>query len=238
MTHSNSIRYPVITIDGPSGSGKGTVCWRLAQELDYRFLDSGALYRIVGFFAHQAGLLNHSSDDLPENDIAQLTKSLNINFILNHTTKNIDINVNNQHIGDQIRNETVGHYASQVAALPKVRQNLLALQQNMAASSGLIADGRDMGTVVFPNADAKIFLTASATARAKRRFSQLTASGQTADYQDILEKIQQRDKRDEQRAVAPSLPAPDALIIDSSEMDIETVYELIKSHCQSKGICF
>lgn len=242
---NQSATFPVITIDGPSGAGKGTISWKLAGALGYQLLDSGALYRIVGLKAHQAGLLNDSDNlsddpscDLDETKLEQLTQSLNIEFIANSATGSVDVLVNGEQVGNAIRNETVGGYASQVAVFPKVRQALLDLQRDMAQRTGLIADGRDMGTVVFPNADAKVFLTATAKARADRRVQQLEQAGQSADYEQILANIQARDERDENRSTAPSKPAEDALVLDSSTMPIEEVYQAIKAHCMSKGICF
>ncbi len=230
--------FPVITIDGPSGAGKGTVCLKLAQALDYRLLDSGALYRIVGLKAFEAKLLTNTElDSKDEENIAELTNKLHIQFLPRETGE-VDIVVDGSNVAGEIRNETVGGYASKVAALPKVRAALLELQKNMANDSGLIADGRDMGTVVFPNADAKVYLTASAEARANRRVAQLEQAGQSADYQAILHSIQQRDERDENRSVSPSKPAEDALVLDSSQMSAEEVYSKIKEFCQTKGICF
>ena len=234
-----SLRYPVICIDGPSGAGKGTVTWRLAQTLGYQLLDSGALYRIVGLKAFEAGLITaDASQAIDETALLELTQSLQIVFEPNSDSGRVDIIVNGTKIGEQVRNETVGGYASQVAVYPKVRQALLKLQQDMASRSGLVADGRDMGTVVFPDADVKVYLTASAKARAERRVAQLLQAGQAADFEAILATIKARDDRDENRTIAPSKPAEDALVLDSSNLDADAVYELVKKHCQDQGICF
>ena len=238
-SETTSLRFPVICIDGPSGAGKGTVTWRLAQALGYQLLDSGALYRIVGLKAFEAGLITRdASQVIDEMAVLALTQSLDIAFVPNNASGRVDIIVNNEVIGKQVRNEAVGGYASQIAVFPKVRQALLKLQQDMASRSGLVADGRDMGTVVFPDADVKVFLTASAEARAERRVTQLLNAGQTADFEAILVTIKERDDRDENRSTAPSKPAADALLLDSSNLDADAVYKQVKQYCQDKGICF
>tara|TARA_B110000881_G_C18509121_1_gene481261 strand:- start:342 stop:1109 length:768 start_codon:yes stop_codon:yes gene_type:complete len=238
-SNAQSTRYPVICIDGPSGAGKGTVTWRLAQVLGYQLLDSGALYRIVGLKAFEAGLISaDTSQPIDENAVLALTESLEIAFVPNNDSGRVDIIVNGQAVGEQVRNETVGGYASQIAVFPQVRQALLKLQQDMATRSGLVADGRDMGTVVFPDADVKVFLTASAEARAERRVIQLLNAGQTADFEAILATIKERDDRDENRSTAPSKPAADALLLDSSALNADAVYEQVKKHCQDKGVFF
>ncbi|MGP1607046.1 MAG: (d)CMP kinase [Moraxella sp.] len=223
-------KQPIITIDGPSGSGKGTLAYRLAVHLNLPLLDSGALYRIVGLLAYQKGLLTAAPN---EDALAQMTQNLSLTFRPNPNTKMVDIYIDNQLFTDNIRTETVGNYASKVALFPKVRNALLMVQQNMK-QTGVVADGRDMGTVVFPDADVKIFLTASAESRAKRRVLQLEQLEQAADFDEILNTILLRDKRDKTREVAPLIAASDALEIDSSNLTADEVFNQVVTFCQKK----
>lgn len=233
MTTPKSIIPKIITIDGPSGAGKGTVAYRLAEHFGFELLDSGALYRIVGLMAFKNGLLDGT--DIDEQEVAKLTKSLHLSFRPNTATKTVEILVDNTPLTDDIRNEIVGGYASRVAVLPSVRTALFDLQKNMAKGrAGLVADGRDMGTVIFPDAPVKVFLTASAKARADRRVLQLQTAGKVADYEAILVDIIERDERDENRAVAPSRPAVDALVIDSSDKSADVVFDEILAFTQGK----
>lgn len=206
----------LITIDGPSGSGKGTVCHILASKLGWNLLDSGALYRILAFAALQD---NIAFDD--ETRLVTLALNLNVAFVSNGM--GVDTLLNGENVGDKLRTETVAQAASQVASIQLVRDALLARQKAFYQAPGLIADGRDMGTVVFPDAPVKIFLDASAEERAKRRFSQLQNKGFNVSIDKILSEIKERDYRDRNRAVAPLRPANDALEIDSTSLTIDEV---------------
>lgn len=226
---------PIITIDGTSGVGKGTLTSKLATTLNYKMLDSGSLYRIVGLFAHQNQLLTTdlSTEEL-ENCLEKLTQSLTIQFYQTNN-EHIQVIVNGQDVSDVIRTEQVGEYASKVAVFDKVRKALLDLQRNMATTQGLVADGRDMGTVVFPNADLKIYLIASAQKRAERRAKQLQNTGNPINFDEILNQIIARDERDSNRLVAPLKPADDAIIIDTSDMDANAVFAKVWELCQEKN---
>ena len=214
---------PVVTIDGPGGSGKGTLSSLVAAKLGWHLLDSGALYRIVAVSAQSQAI-----DLADENTLVAMVADLQIAFIGDK------VDVNGSDLSDIIRTEETGVAASQVAALPGVRDAILALQKSFQRAPGLVADGRDMGTVVFPHSKAKIFLDASAEARADRRYKQLKNKGLSVNLRDLLEQIQERDARDRGRAVAPLKPAADALIIDSTQMTIEEVLETIMAEV-SKG---
>ncbi len=201
---------PVIAIDGPSASGKGTVAQRVAAELGFSYLDSGALYRLTAFAAQRQGV---AWDDEPA--VARVAATLNVVFEGEH------ILLAGQDASLAIRSEEMGYGASRVAALPAVRVALLERQRAFARLPGLVADGRDMGSVVFPDSPLKIFLTASAQVRAERRYKQLIARGEAADLAAITADLTARDERDRARAVAPLQQLPDALLLETSCMTIE-----------------
>ncbi|MES2821709.1 MAG: (d)CMP kinase [Pseudomonadota bacterium] len=215
-------QIPVIAIDGPSGSGKGTVAGLLAKKLGWSLLDSGALYRLLAFAAR-----NHGIDLTNEEAIKLLAAHLDVQFIAATDGQAQRIILEGEEVTDAIRNEQVGAGASLVAALPAVRDALLQRQRAFREAPGLVADGRDMGTVVFPDAPLKIFLTASAEERARRRFLQLKAKGDDVNLASLLDEIRTRDERDTQRAVAPLKAAPDAIQLDSTVLSIEQVLEQI-----------
>ena len=212
---------PVITIDGPSGSGKGTIARLLARELGYHFLDSGALYRLLAFAAEQRAV---ALDDEPS--LVELAGKLDIVFPADGGED--DVLLYGENIGSLIRTEAAGAGASRVAALPEVRTALLQRQRDFRSSPGLVADGRDMGTVVFPDAGAKIYLIASAEERARRRCKQLKEKGLDADYSAVVADIQARDERDMNRPVAPLKPAEDAESVDTSELDIAATLQRVR----------
>ena len=206
----------VIAIDGPAGAGKSTVAKKVASELGIRYLDTGALYRALAFFLDRLSI--------PAEESEVLSKALS------HVAVDIcdsKVLLNDEDVSSFIRTPKVDKIASLYSALPTVRENLLSLQREQALKGGLVADGRDMGTVVFPYAPVKIFLTARAEVRAKRRFDELTERGLKVDYSKILEEIKQRDEADAHRAIAPLKQAADAVLVDSSEKTIDEVVEEI-----------
>jgi cytidylate kinase len=207
---------PIIAIDGPSASGKGTIAEKVAARLGFHVLDSGALYRLTALFALRQGV---SLTD--ETAVTALAATLPAEF------RGGEVWLAGENVSQAIRAEEVGEGASKVAALPAVREALLARQRAYAQAPGLVADGRDMGTVVFPQALVKIFLTASAEARAERRYKQLIEKGNSANLADLVRDMRARDERDTQRAVAPLKPAPDAVVLDSTSMNIDEVVEAV-----------
>ena len=207
---------PVITIDGPAGAGKGTIACLLADKLGWHMLDSGAIYRVAAVAALRGGV---NLQD--ENTLAALIPTLNIEF------KEGDAWLNGEKVTSDIRNETCASATSQIAALPAVRAALLTLQRNFRQLPGVVADGRDMGTVVFPDAPHKFYLTASAEIRAERRLKQLSQQGLSAKLCDLIQDINARDERDTNRPVAPLKPAVDALVIDTSSLDQAEVFATV-----------
>ena len=206
----------IITVDGPSGAGKGTLCYALAEKLGFALLDSGAIYRVTALAA-----LKRHADLTNETELSELARHLDIQFV----PKNGEVNVllGGMDVSHLIRTQEVADAASKVAVFPQVRAALLQLQQDFAKNDGLIADGRDMGTVVFPDAQVKLFLDASAEERAKRRYNQLQNKGINGNFAQILAEIKERDLRDRNRAVAPLKPADDAFLLDSTTLSIDEV---------------
>lgn len=217
---------PVIAIDGPSGSGKGTLASLVARRLGWHLLDSGALYRLLAFAATGRGI---DLDDAPA--LTVLAANLDVRF-----EGELRIVLDGEDVGASIRNEQVGAGASRVAVLPTVREALLGRQRAFREAPGLVADGRDMGTVVFPTAPLKIYLTASAEERARRRYMQLKDKVEGVSLASLLDEIRARDERDTQRAVAPLKPASDAIQLDSTELSIEQVLERILSEAAARGL--
>ncbi len=216
---------PVITVDGPSGSGKGTLAGLLAERLGWHLLDSGALYRIVGAQAIARGL---ALDD--EAAIAGMAAGLDIRF------EDDRVLVDGEDLTRTIRTEAVSSAASQVAALEGVRQAIFGLQRAMRRAPGLVADGRDMGTVVFPEADLKVYLEASPEVRAERRYNQLKNKGLSVTFRALLASIRERDERDMRRAVSPLRPAQDAILVDSTELTIDQVLDRVLAEARTRGL--
>tara|TARA_R110002110_G_scaffold89303_2_gene232689 strand:+ start:39666 stop:40349 length:684 start_codon:yes stop_codon:yes gene_type:complete len=211
---SNSI--PVITIDGPSGTGKGTISGMLSKELGWHFLDSGALYRLVAVGAEKKGI---SYSNI--NDLVDFALAMEVQF---STQFDGSIELNGEEVSALVREESSAGKASQVAAIPEIRQSLSKRQRVFRQPPGLVADGRDMGTVIFPDALCKFFLTASPEERAQRRYKQLINKGLSVNLRALLQDIQARDERDSNRAVSPLVPAEDAHVIDTSDLSIDEVF--------------
>ena len=221
------LEAPVITVDGPSGAGKGTLCEALATRLGWHFLDSGALYRVLALDGQQVGVALDDAQTL-----AVRARSLALRF-----APGGGIWLGEPDVSLAIRTDAAGQAASQVAALPPVREALLARQRDFAQAPGLVADGRDMGTVVFPEAPLKIFLSASAPARAERRYKQLKEKGLDANLRALLDSIKARDERDQARSTSPLRPADDALVIDSTALAIDDVFGAVWRAALQRGLC-
>lgn len=219
----------VITIDGPSGAGKGTVARLIALELGFNLLDSGAIYRILGLAATDAGI---ELDDIDA--LVALSNSLDLRFPYN--AQATEIVLNGISVGEQLRTQAVADSASQVAIHPPVRDALMGLQRRQARDPGLVGDGRDLGTIVFPDANLKIFLDASVEVRAERRYLELIQSGQTVERSAILRDLEIRDVRDRTRKVAPLVPADDAYVIDSSDKTAAQVVADVRGLCRATGL--
>tara|TARA_R110002050_G_scaffold57423_5_gene129309 strand:+ start:231090 stop:231758 length:669 start_codon:yes stop_codon:yes gene_type:complete len=215
---------PVLTIDGPSGSGKGTIAQLIAKKLGWHYLDSGAIYRVLA----QAALKHHVALD-NEQQLAEMAEHLDLVFVLDNDV--LTVLLEGEDVSQVIRSELAGNAASKVASLPLVRAALLERQRAFRQSPGLVTDGRDMGTVVFPLANHKVFLTASAEVRAERRYKQLKEKGIECNLSALITEISERDERDTQRQVAPLRPADDALQLDSSAMGIDAVFKHVSALC-------
>ncbi|MCA1922066.1 (d)CMP kinase [Buttiauxella noackiae] len=216
---------PVITIDGPSGAGKGTLCKAMAEALQWHLLDSGAIYRVLALAA-----LHHQVDVTSEDALVPLAAHLDVRFVASNG--NLEVILEGEDVSAEIRTQDVANAASQVAAFPRVREALLRRQRAFREAPGLIADGRDMGTVVFPDAPVKIFLDASSEERAHRRMLQLQEKGFSVNFERLLAEIKERDDRDRNRAVAPLVPAADALVLDSTSMSIDEVIKQALTYAQ------
>jgi len=222
---------PVIAIDGPSGSGKGTLCQTLARHFGWHLLDSGALYRLTGMAADRHGV---ALDD--ELAVAELAKNLDVQFVPGESGEPTSVLLEGDDVSGELRTEKTGLLASKVAVLGAVRSALLQRQRDFAQAPGLVADGRDMGTVVFTDAPLKIFLTASAEERAERRYKQLKSKGDNVNLATLLLEIQARDKRDSERELAPLKPAADAIQLDSSGLGIEEVFERVLAEAKIRQL--
>ena len=221
-----------IAIDGYSSTGKSTMAKQLANKLEYIYVDSGAMYRTVTLFAMQNGLISASEFDAQ--GLIDALETIDISFIYNSTKGYADVYLNGSNVSYQIRSIEVSNLVSTVAALPQVRAKLVSIQQEIGKNKGVVMDGRDIGTVVFPNAELKLFVSCSATIRAERRYKELIATGEQVTFEEVLDNIQKRDQLDTTRAVSPLVQASDAIAIDNSTMSPEEQFQLILNYAQQK----
>lgn len=222
---------PVITIDGPSGSGKGTIAQLLAKELGWHFLDSGALYRTVAWAILTAGI---DPDDTSA--LKTLLSAMTVQMPVSERGDYAKIIINNKDITDEIRSEACSQMASITSAIPAVRETLLMHQRAMRQAPGLVTDGRDMGTVVFPDATVKFYFQATLKERAKRRYNQLKEQGKRVSLPDVERELRARDERDANRAISPARPAEDAILIETTSASIADVLQMVLHHVREQGL--
>ena len=219
----------IIAIDGPSGAGKSSVAKLLSKKLGLVYVDTGALYRTIGLYVYNKGI------DKSENDkIIACLPEIDLKRTFENGSQHVLLNGND--VGDTIRTQTIAAYASAVSAIPEVRTFLLDTQRNIAKNSSIVMDGRDIGTVIFPNAEIKIFLTANDVSRAQRRLAELLEKGEDTTLEKVLAQMQERDRNDSTRATAPAIPADDAVILDNSELDLEGTAGAILEIIKEKGL--
>lgn len=229
---TGAAQAPVVAVDGPGGSGKGTISRLLARRLRWHFLDSGALYRVVALAAGRAGA---SLDDV--HAVARIAQTLDVRFLEADAGGSVRVLLAGEDVSEELRSEECGARASRVATLPAVRAALLGRQRELRRAPGLVADGRDMGSVVFPDAEAKIFLTASLEERTQRRYKQLIEKGIDVSLPELSGAIEARDRRDRERPAAPLRPAEDAVVIDTTGQTIEAVLDRVVAVVRARGLC-